>query len=289
MRRSSRGTWAAWLGCAFALACAEAFGAPPAQPAADGASLPILVYHQIGEPDRPGNAPITVSLQDFERQMQYLHEHGYATLTTSETVEFVRTGRAPSDRIVAIHFDDGWKSSLAALPILDRYGFAATYWIIPGTGIGEPHMGWDDIEKLAAHPHIEVESHTWSHPWKDGQTLVDWVEGRTAGRSAEQARWELVQSRRSLEEHLRRPVRYLAWPRGLYDDALIELARQAGYLALFTTDGGTNQSGQDPMRMRRTMIDGACDLRAFERILADGVYRDCSEPQPAGVQQKAGN
>ena len=50
------------------------------------------------------------------------------------------------------------------------------------------------------------------------------------------------------EEKLFRPVPYLAWPRGLYNDELIRLAQKVGYTALLTVDEGFNllklQSGQ---------------------------------------------
>jgi peptidoglycan/xylan/chitin deacetylase (PgdA/CDA1 family) len=263
-------------GCALALVVGAGSSQPTGERNAQP-SVPILLYHQIRTcPDGPADGPIAMSLERFEEQMRYLHEHGYTTLSTEQVVAFVRGGGVPSGKLVVIHFDDGWKSSLAAVPILDRYGYRATFWIIAGTGIGWPHMEWDEVLKLAAHPGFEIQSHTWSHPWKDGETLVDWMAGRTPGKGVAQARSELTDSRKLLEDKLRRPIVYLAWPRGLYNDGLIRLAQQAGYHALFTTDDGTNHRGDDPLRLRRTTIDGACDLHSFEQILADGVYRECS-------------
>jgi peptidoglycan/xylan/chitin deacetylase (PgdA/CDA1 family) len=238
--------------------------------------LPILVYHQIRVgTDGPIDGPTAISLARFESQMRYLHKQGYVTLTTDQVIDFIKDGEAPSGKIVAIHFDDGWKSALAALPILDRFGFSAAFWIIAGAGIGWPHMDWDEVQMLAKRPGIEVYSHTMTHPWKDGETLVDWIAGRTRGKGIDQARSELIESRRLLEEKLARPVPYLAWPRGSYDEILIALAREAGYRALFTVDDGTNRPGEDPLRIRRTIIHGGCDDQTFVHVLADGRYREC--------------
>lgn len=91
----------------------------------DGPSLPILVYHQIrADANGPANGPTAISLNRFEAQMRYLKEHGYTTLSTNEGVEFVarRTAFQPK-KIVAIHFNDGWKSAQLTLPVLNRYGF----------------------------------------------------------------------------------------------------------------------------------------------------------------------
>ena len=63
---------------------------------------------------------------------------------------------------MAIHFDDGWKSAKAALPILSRYGLKASFWIIVGAGHdpGSPHMDWNEIAELAKLPNIDIYSHT---------------------------------------------------------------------------------------------------------------------------------
>src|SRR5258705_3459543 len=116
--------------------------------ARDAPGLTILVYHQIRTDDnRPADSPTAISLERFERQMRYLHEQGYSTLKSDEVVEYV-AWRAAFDgqTIIAIHMDDGWQSGLLALPALDRYGFKASFWIISGTGIGPPHMDWEDVE-----------------------------------------------------------------------------------------------------------------------------------------------
>lgn len=239
--------------------------------------LSILVYHQIRTDDNgPPDSATAISLERFERQMKYLHEQGYTTLNSDEVADYVAGRRSfNGKKIIAIHMDDGWKSGLLALPALDRYAFRASFWIISGTGIGSPHMDWEDVEAIARNPRYEVMSHTLTHPWKDGDTLVDWVNGRTPGKGVLQARRELLESRRLLAEKLQKPVKYLAWPGGFYDETLIGLATESGYAALFTIDDGTNRSGGDLRRIRRTMVHGGCDDRVFAQIVADGRYEYC--------------
>jgi len=254
---------------------AASCGAPAI--AADAAPwLPIIVYHQIrSAADGPPDSLEVISLQRFEAQLRYLHDQGYATLSADEVVDFVHGGKPPGAKIVAIHFDDGWKSAQLALPVLDRYGFKATFWVIAGTGISWPHMDWDEVQAIARNPRYDIQSHTMTHPWKQNDTLVDWVDGRTPGKGENQARWELAESRRVLGEKLGRPIAYLAWPGGRYNERLIGFATASGYRALFTIDAGVNRPGGDPLRLRRTMIHGGCEDRVFAQILRDGVYRDC--------------
>jgi peptidoglycan/xylan/chitin deacetylase (PgdA/CDA1 family) len=241
--------------------------------------LPVLVYHQIRTPGRqePWDESTTISLADFEAQMRYLHDQGYTTLSMQEVMDYVH-GKPFPDKIVAIHFDDGWKSAQEAVPVLNRYGFKVSFWIIAGAGhdIGSPHMDWDAIMALAKNPHFDIYSHTMTHPWKEGATLLDWIKDRTSGKGIQQAGWELTESKRILEEKLGHEVPYLAWPRGLYNDTLISLARKAGYRALLTIDDGFNHPGDDPYYIRRIMIDGRCDFSAFSQALAHGTSPDCA-------------
>ena len=254
------------------------FSATVAAEKRDARGLTILVYHQIRTNDSgPADSPTAISLERFERQMKYLHEQGYTTLKSDEVIDFI-AGRASftGKKLVAIHMDDGWKSGMLALPALDRYGFKASFWIISGTGIGDPHMDWEDVEKVARNPRYEVLSHTLTHPWKEGETLVDWVNGRTPGKGQADAQWEFAESRRVLVQKLGRPVEYLAWPGGFYNEVLIKLATQAGYRALFTIDHGANRRGGDLLRIRRTLVHGGCSDQLFRQMVADGTYRSCT-------------
>jgi peptidoglycan/xylan/chitin deacetylase (PgdA/CDA1 family) len=243
-------------------------------------ALPILVYHQIRvTEDGPPDGETALSLEHFEAQMGHLSAEGYRALDMDEVMAFLRGAPFP-EKVVAIHFDDGWKSARHAIPVLERYGLRASFWIIAGSGIGAPHMDWEEIVELDRRPAMEVYSHSMSHPWRDGETLVDWVDGRTPGKGEEDARRELAESRRLLEQKLGQPVPYLAWPRGMYNDTLVRLATEAGYTGLVTIDDGLNRPGGDSLRIKRTMVDGRCGEAWFRRVLADGLFRPCPAPGP---------
>lgn len=240
--------------------------------------LPILVYHQIRTPARnePWNESITIDLAVFKQQMRYLHDQGYTTLDMQDVTDYL-AGKSFPDKIVALQFDDGWKSQQDAVPILNRYGFKATFWIIAGAphDAYSPHMSWDEIRGLAHNAHFDFYSHTMTHPWKQGQTLVDWITHPAAGADEKRALWEITESKRVLEAELTRSVPYLAWPKGFYNARLIQLAKKAGYTALVTIDEGLNYPGDNPFRLRRIMINGHCDPEVFPQILREGNYRTC--------------
>jgi peptidoglycan/xylan/chitin deacetylase (PgdA/CDA1 family) len=69
-----------------------------------------------------------------------------------------------SNKVVMINFDDGHKSQfIYAKPILDKYGFMASFFIICGRVGTEPSsMNWQDIAELKKDG-MDIESHSMTH------------------------------------------------------------------------------------------------------------------------------
>jgi peptidoglycan/xylan/chitin deacetylase (PgdA/CDA1 family) len=79
-----------------------------------------------------------------------------------------------SDRPVILVFDDGYKDNfVTAKPILDQYGFKATFFIVTGfVGRGSDIMTWNDLVILNGTGH-DIESHTINHLNYDNLTLAE--------------------------------------------------------------------------------------------------------------------
>ena len=173
-----------------------------------------------------------------------------------------------------------------AVPVLEKYNFKASFWIITGCAdgdFGKEYLLWPDIVKLDIHRNFVVGSHTVTHPWDPSSTLVSWMEGKPAGRGPADVRFELEASKKALETHLHRPVNYLAWPMGLHTPALVEMAKDAGYEALLTTWQQPNRVRGDVFHIRRFFVDGSRDLATFEEILK-GVRSSEVHESHASVQ-----
>ena len=241
--------------------------------------VPVLIYHEIGNDAKaPGETVMPMAI--FAQQMQYLAENGYTTISVDQLVSHMRWGTKLPRRPIVLTFDDGWKNVLNAVPVLDLYGFKASFWIITGKGIGYDYLEWADIERLAHHPGFEVYSHTVSHPWDRTDNLVTWTEGAVPGKGEREAYADLADARTELMSRLHRPQPYLAWPCGWYNERLIQMAHDTGYTALFTAEDGLNVSGGDVLRIKRTFIDGACSLADFAKSVSDGHYRACQTASP---------
>ena len=73
-------------------------------------------------------------------------------------------GVGSSNKVVMINFDDGYKSQLIyGKPILDKYGFKASFFIVCGKVATQPYwMNWQDIAELKKDG-MDIESHTMTH------------------------------------------------------------------------------------------------------------------------------
>ncbi|MBC7106409.1 MAG: hypothetical protein H5T97_10745, partial [Firmicutes bacterium] len=89
----------------LALALLSLF-ALPAPARAQGVSVPVVMYHEIGD----GPNANWLEEKRFAEQVRWLAENGYRAVTLSEAYEYVRGAKKPpaGARPVALTFDDGY-------------------------------------------------------------------------------------------------------------------------------------------------------------------------------------
>lgn len=202
-------------------------------------NVPILAYHKVKNSFEIGITRITVSA--FERQVKYLFEHNYYSITLSDfkNKKFKSSKYSP----VIITFDDADESIyFHALPILEKYGFRATVFVVSDYvgkyntwdynlfGNRSKHLNWQQIKTLCQKG-WEIGSHTASH--KDLTRLSD-----------EQVITELTTSKIRIEESINKPVDFLSYPFNRFNEQIILLTKQAGYeggCSLFTQNYYTNK------------------------------------------------
>lgn len=208
--------------------------------------VPVLMYHYIRVADEhadPVGYRLSILPERFDEQMAWLQENDYTPMRMDQLAACLRGRQECPEQPVALTFDDGYAdAATAALPILNAYGFKATFYIVPGF-VGRPgYMTWEQIE-LLYNSGMEIGSHTMTHADLTG------LEDIKAIRS------ELVQSREVLEERLGVPVQSFCYPAGSYSPAIMEQVRLAGYTNAVITAPG-NQIGSLYEIPRRRVLGG---------------------------------
>ena len=92
----------------------------------------ILAYHSIAEEPQLTDHILGVSLgrTEFERHMETLARK-FNPIAIEDVAQFAKSGRKLPPRAVAITFDDGFADNYeVALPILNRYGIPASFYIM---------------------------------------------------------------------------------------------------------------------------------------------------------------
>src|SRR6266566_809098 len=220
----------------------ETFAVPPPEPGrvylvshepmvplgARAIRLPILMYHYVRIPpstrvDRLGYR-LSVSPAVFQSQMDWRITNGYHPDNFNQVCAyFAGTSPLPS-RPVVITLDDGYQDLYAtALPILQTHHFTAVAYIVSGFINQQGYATSDEVVQLDR-AGIEIGSHTVSHPDLSRVSFAS-------------ATFQVVESKRVLEDMLGHPVLDFAYPSGRYDAETIQAVEKAGYDTAVTTSG----------------------------------------------------
>lgn len=223
--------------------------------------LPILMYHHVDPAMRNEYA---MTPQQFEQQLAYLRDNGYASITARDLHSHHTTGTPLPAKPVMITFDDGWKNQYEqALPLLRKYGFTATFFINPQKiGHGSAYMTRDMVVELA-NTGQDIQSHTWWH-----MSLV-----RPAGVTPEEFEpriaEQLTLDREWIEQTIGAAPVALCYPYGNYDLEAAERVEKAGYSLAFTTDEGIADAREwDRLALKRMAMTSTDSIDIFGRRLA---------------------
>jgi peptidoglycan/xylan/chitin deacetylase (PgdA/CDA1 family) len=223
--------------------------------------LPILCYHNVAPP--PNDAAfklLYVSPDSFERQLWTLRRLGLRGVSTSEGL--ARLGRASARGCVVLTFDDGYADTFTtAAPLLKRYGFRATCYVV-GDALGtynhwdadhlrerKPLMSPAQLEQWLA-AGMEVGSHSLSHR-------------RLHELPQEIARHEIAESRTALRNLLGVPIEHFAYPFGHFTAEIVEWVRGAGYTSAVTVVPGIARGTDDRLLLPRILVNGQRGLWKF--------------------------
>ena len=237
----------------------------PEPAAAPGKAVPylqILIYHEIGA----GPNGLYVAVQNFEEQMKYLYDNGYTGITLAEGRALLEgRGNAPAGQPVVLTFDDAYRSFIDhAYPVLSKYGFKATVFVIADY-TGDPnYLSWEQIADIASHG-MEIGSHSRTH------TLLPTLESTRLNE-------EIAGSKAVLEQHLGQPVSSFCYPCGEYDQTVIDAVRQAGYQQAVTVKYGWATTQSPALEIPRIRIS---------RYLTHDKFAEMFPPQsrPSSAQQ----
>ena len=217
------------------------------------------MYHQIDaiapryiSPGvRARHRGLTVSPSSFARQMWLLKVLGYRGVSMSELLPYLRGEQ--SGKVVGITFDDGYKNNLEhALPILNRFGFSSTCYVVSGL-LGGSNV-WDREKNVAEKPLMTAdELRRWISAGQEigGHTRTHI---NLAQVEAAVARDEIVGCKREIESILGAPCKHFCYPYGSFNPEHAGMVREAGFESATTTVERAAVSSDDRFSLPRRGI-----------------------------------
>ena len=234
----------------------------------ENGKLRVLMYHRID--DTLDRDILCVTPSAFSLQMTWLKEEGYTVLAPEKALEHLKTGTLPP-KAVSITFDDGYEDNYKnAFPILSEHGFSAAIFPVTGFSRGQyshqryknymkpiTYLNPKQIEEMSRFG-ISFGSHTHTHPLLTTLSL-------------DEAKKELMISKKDLEEWTRKPVSLFAYPNGVFNPGYFSAIESSGYLAAFTVIPGTNTKDTSFWELHRTEVSGRDSLLIFSLKIKGGL------------------
>jgi len=221
-------------------------------------TLPILMYHYVRTPpstktDLLGYR-LSVSPADFTTQMDWLSLHGFHPVDFNDVrAYFAGTQPLPAKPVV-ITLDDGYADLYTnAFPILAAHGFKAVAYIVSGFVGRWAYVTAAQVVQLD-HNGIEIAAHTVDH-------------ANLARSSYASAMYQLVDSKRMLENLVGHSVVDFAYPSGQFNAMSVAAVQRAGYDTAVTEAFSVDHSAGNRYVWARVRVGGGESLADFVKSL----------------------
>ncbi|MGP1405886.1 polysaccharide deacetylase family protein [Filifactor alocis] len=231
--------------------------------------IPILMYHHFTT-GNDVNSP-TVSQANFERQMNYLYEHGYTTIHLNQLEDFLDGKIQLPAKTVVITMDDGYRSNYEiAYPILKKYHMRATQFpIVENIGtLSEytnssrlPHCSADEMKAMK--DVFEFQSHTYNTHY-----LTTDKKSALITKDYNDVYADLSKASTTLAMLDCSPYAF-SYPYGSYNDNIKQVLKNIGVRMAVTVRPGRVTRQSNKLELPRYNISGTINFEDFKKIVSE--------------------
>jgi len=210
------------------------------------ARVPILIYHHIRlttENDGEESKQFIVSPEEFEHQLNYLKENNFKAISLADLNNYFAGSFSLPEKPIIITFDDGLINQYTnAWPLLQKYGFTATFFIFTNPiGRSKNYLTWEqlkELDSLGMEIGVHGKYHLYLNKEKDQEKLHD----------------EIFGSKEKIEEKLGKKINAFSYPFGAYNDQVIEMVKSAGYTSARDIINGTVHKKSDLYKLKAYFV-----------------------------------
>jgi len=234
-----------------------------------GVRLPVLMYHHVG-PAQPGTLPrLTISPDEFRKQVEWLAANGYHGISARAWIEWCEQGTPLPPKPVLFTFDDAYKDIAEyALPILGHHGFSAVVFVV--------------TQRLGATNDWDADVTPTRLPLMTAEQIVEWhrrgiefgshTQTHADLTASPELNSEIAGSKSDLQRLLGESPESFAYPYGRQTESVRTVVAE-NYKLAFGVQQGLNYIKTDPYAMARTMVKPGESLWEFSSRVRTGRNR----------------
>ena len=200
-----------------------------------GPVVEIISYNGLTS-DTPGSVNQR-HYRDFVEDMEFIHNQNYEVISMDDLLKIRAGEKTIKNKMVVLCFDDGGINDFQlAKPVLQQYGYPATFFIVPDWVGKNGYMSWDNIKTMLQEKDSQgnrlfsVGSHSYYHIFPGYQDFTN-----------EQILEDLRLSKESIENNTSSECNFFAFPYGKRagDIQVMSLAESVGYKGMRTANNET--------------------------------------------------
>lgn len=232
--------------------------------------VPVLIYHHfLSDDEKEAYEPeknYSVKVSTFEKQMKYLHDNGYKSLTPEEMLCWKKKKCKIPEKSFMVTIDDGQKSVLRyAMPILKKYGFTAISFIITSRSKDEREEWNPKIYQYISSEELKGDNNAiyfGSHS-HDMHSMVE-DKKKLYTMTYDEIYKDVVTSKDILDTY------YFAYPYNTYNKDFTQALKDAGYELAFRGQSRKTIQSEDRLMISRIFVSD--NMESFYEIFETTKY-----------------
>jgi peptidoglycan/xylan/chitin deacetylase (PgdA/CDA1 family) len=222
--------------------------------------ITILCYHSINNK----GWDFSVRSEEFEKQINYLSEK-FDFITLNDLNLFLKSKKNITKPSLIINFDDGYRDILSINNFLKMKGVKPTVFIISDRKRASRKELDTNLEFLNDKEITSLQN----SGWEIGCHTKTHADMANLGNT--QIKEEIVDSKKDLEKNLKIKIRYIAYPKGLYNQRILKAVESAKYSLGLTMDDGKITKDSNPLTIPRIGVDGTHSFNEFKTLFLPSV------------------
>ena len=217
-------------------------------------TLSVLCYHGFS---KTGNK-YSIEPRIFEAQIKKILTHS-RVISIEEAIS-VLAGKQLSGPAIVLTIDDGYADVLNVASIIAKYQIPVTLFVLSDPRNANrselDHNGrllsWQELRHLSSLGWT-IGCHSATHA--DFSNL-----------SKKEIKKEIIYAKKMIEEKLETKVKYFAYPKGIFNERIVQLVKKAGYQAAFGIQAGTVTHKSNRWVLPRTIINKTHQISEFPTV-----------------------